>query len=98
MPFDAVQALAATVASVAAIIDLRTRRIPNWVTAAALIAGLVVHTVQDGAGGLGMALAGAALGAAILLPFYIGGVMGAGDVKLLAALGALLGPQLLVSV
>ena len=44
------------------------------------------------------ALAGAALGAALLLPFYAIRALGAGDVKLLAGLGALLGPQLLVSV
>ena len=42
------------------------------------------------------AIAGAALGLALLLPFYLVRGVGAGDVKLLAAIGALIGPQLLL--
>src|SRR5438132_1158507 len=54
--------------------------------------------LSDELAGIGLALAGAALGLAILLPFYALRAMGAGDVKLLAGLGAILGPQVLVSV
>jgi prepilin peptidase CpaA len=87
-----------TAASVAAVIDVFSRRIPNWVTFAGFVAGVVINTWLGGASGALLALAGAALGAAILLPFYVIRAMGAGDVKLLAAVGALLGPHVLVSV
>jgi prepilin peptidase CpaA len=90
--------LPAAIASVAALIDLRSRRIPNWLTLAAVLAGLAWHTLRDGPTGLSVALAGAALGLALLLPFYMVRGVGAGDVKLLAAIGALVGPQTLVSV
>ena len=87
-----------TAAGVAAVIDVFSRRIPNWVTFAAFFAGVGINTWLAGPSGAALALAGAALGAGLLLPFYAIRAMGAGDVKLLAAIGALLGPQALVSV
>ena len=95
---ELIYAGAAGAASVAAIVDVRSRRIPNWLSAAALLAGLLVHAWQDGANGILVALGGAALGLAILLPLYAIKAMGAGDVKLLTGIGALVGPQVLVSV
>jgi len=90
--------ISAGVASVAAITDLRWRRIPNWLTVAAFGGGLALHVWQAGAQGLLVALLGAALGLLLLLPFYALRTIGAGDVKLLAALGSIVGPQALVSV
>jgi prepilin peptidase CpaA len=90
--------VAAAVATVAALIDLRRRRIPNWLTFGALLLGIVTWSVQQGLNGLLTALGGALLGFAVLLPFYLIRAVGAGDVKLLAGLGAIVGPQLLVSV
>ena len=87
-----------TAAGVAAVIDISSRRIPNWVTFAAFFAGVGLNAWLAGPSGAVLAVAGAALGAALLLPFYVIRAMGAGDVKLLAAIGALLGPQMLVSV
>jgi prepilin peptidase CpaA len=95
---DVTQAFAAVTASVAALVDVYSRRIPNWLSGAALVAGLLIHGWQGGASEVAIALAGAALGVVILLPLYAVRAMCAGDVKLLGALGALVGPQLLVSV
>jgi prepilin peptidase CpaA len=88
--------LALLIASVGLITDVRTRRIPNWLTAGALIGGLLVNLLVGGPQGVLSALAGAGLGFALLIPFYVIRAMGAGDVKLLAALGALLGPETLL--
>jgi prepilin peptidase CpaA len=72
--------------------DLRRRSIANWINLAGLAAGLLYHTVERGVRGLAWSAGGAALGFAVLLVFYCLGGMGAGDVKLSAAFGALLGP------
>jgi prepilin peptidase CpaA len=93
-----VELLAAAVASVAAVIDVRWRRIPNWLTLAALGSGLLVQVMRYGLAGLVIALGGAALGLAVFGPLYLMRAIGAGDVKLIAALGAILGPQSLVGV
>jgi prepilin peptidase CpaA len=90
--------LAAAVAGVAACFDLRWRRIPNWLTLGAAVLGLAANVWLSGLTGGLTALSGLALGLALLLPFYVLRAVGAGDVKLLAALGALLGPQALISV
>jgi prepilin peptidase CpaA len=91
-------AVAVIVAAVALATDLRHRRIPNWLTGGTVGIGLIANVYFGGLNGGLSSLAGAGLGLAILLPFYAMRTMGAGDVKLLAAFGALLGPQVLVSV
>src|SRR6266852_97820 len=90
--------IATAAASLAAIMDVRTRRIPNWLTGSLVLGCLVFNVWRGGMVGVATAVAGAALGLAILLPFYALRAIGAGDVKLLAGLGAILGPQVLVSV
>src|SRR5438105_14206090 len=84
--------------SAAAWTDLRTRRIPNWITVSGAIAGLTLHIVYGGLSGAVHSLAGAALGLAIFFGLYAAGGMGAGDVKLFGAVGAFAGPQVLVFV
>ena len=74
--------------------DLRTYRIPNYLTFGAALAGLVFQAVFHGLDGVGSSLLGLALGFSLLFPVYLLGCMGAGDVKALAALGAWLGPSL----
>jgi prepilin peptidase CpaA len=76
----------------AAVIDLRTRRIPNILTATLAAVGIGLAAAGFGRIGLGAALLGCLLGLAFMLPGHIFGATGAGDVKLLAAAGALLGP------
>jgi prepilin peptidase CpaA len=74
-------------------IDMRTRRVPNRLTFSIAIAGLVVALAQLGAVTAPQALAGLAVGLALMLPGHVIGATGAGDVKLFAALGTFLGPS-----
>jgi prepilin peptidase CpaA len=91
--------LATLVAGVvlAAAIDLRTRRVPNPLTAT--LAALGVGFAASGMSGLtvGASLAGLVLGLAFMLPGHLFGGTGAGDVKLFAAAGALMGPAPIVT-
>ncbi|HEX7090456.1 MAG TPA: prepilin peptidase [Longimicrobiales bacterium] len=72
-------------------LDLRTGRIPNIVTLTGLAAALALRALLDPSL-LGPGLAGAALGLGVSLPLFALGGLGGGDVKLLAAVGAFLGP------
>jgi prepilin peptidase CpaA len=87
-----VLAIACVATGLAAVIDLRTRRIPNALTGALAVVGIGVAAAQLGPVGLGGALVGCLLGFAFMMPGHIFGATGAGDVKLFAAAGALLGP------
>ena len=75
----------------AAVADLRGRRIPNLMVAAGLAAGVGLAFASGGAIGAWFALKGAAAGFAMLLPFYLLRAFGAGDVKLMAAVGSFVG-------
>jgi prepilin peptidase CpaA len=85
-------AVLASVGIVSASTDLARRQVPNWLTLASAVAGLAVHTANGGWRGLGFAAAGTAVGFLALWPFNLKGAMGGGDVKLMAAFGAMLGP------
>jgi prepilin peptidase CpaA len=71
--------------------DLKTRRIPNYLTLATALGGLAFSFMSHGLQGLGDGFSGMALGFCLLILPYLWGGMGAGDVKALAALGAWLG-------
>lgn len=83
--------LCLAIGAVATAEDLWRRQISNPIPVAGLVAGFVYHGVQSGWRGLLEALAGAVLGFVVFLIFYVLGGMGGGDVKLMAAFGALLG-------
>jgi prepilin peptidase CpaA len=81
---------------IAAWTDWRTRRIPNWLTMPALALGIGVNALAEGWPGVKTSLEGAGLALLILLPFVLMRGLGAGDWKLMAAVGAFLGPILLL--
>lgn len=83
---------------VALVWDLRTRRIPNAVTVSALVAALLFHGIAGGWAGLGFALGGFGAGFGLLFLLWLVGGGGGGDVKLMGALGAWLGAQLILIV
>jgi len=85
-------AVAAALGAAAVFEDVRRRTLPNWLTVGGLAAALALAAVR-GWHGLWPAAAGAAVGFAILLPLFWMRAMGGGDIKLMAAYGALLGPS-----
>lgn len=88
-------ALAAGVV-IATVVDIRTRRIPNLVTAAMAGAGFGFAATGLSGVSLGAAVLGFFVGLLLMMPGHVLGATGAGDVKLMAAVGTLVGPGLVV--
>ena len=84
-------------ALIAAWTDWRSRRIPNWLTVSGFVLGLVLNTANAGVLGLKASLFGAGLGLLLLLPFVLLRSLGAGDWKLAGAVGAFVGPGILLN-
>jgi len=78
---------------IAALMDFSQYRIPNLLTFPAMLLGLLAHSYSSGFDGLFYSAGGLALGLGLLLVFYFLGMMGAGDVKLMGAVGSFLGPM-----
>jgi prepilin peptidase CpaA len=78
-------------AGVSSVHDIRERRIPNLVTGPAIAAALVLHSTLGGWRGLGDSAIAGLIAGGIFLVFFLAGGMGAGDVKLMAAVGCLAG-------
>lgn len=78
---------------VAAIYDLRFRRIPNWLNLSGVVLGIGLNAYVFAQHGIVLAAAGLLLPVAVYVPLYCLRAMGAGDVKLMAAVGSIVGPQ-----
>ncbi len=89
---EVTQILLLLILSTAIVSDLRSRRIPNWLTGPGILLGLGIHTFMDHWEGLKFSLEGIALGLGLFLILYMVGWIGAGDVKLYAVVGSFLGP------
>ncbi len=84
--------IAVLLAVAAAIFDLRQHRIPNWLTYPGIILGFVFRGAVLGWKGLATALVGCLLAGGVMFLFFMVRAMGAGDVKIMAAIGAFVGP------
>lgn len=76
--------------------DLRSRRIPNWLTVPGAVVGIGLNTFFGGWAGLKTSLLGLLVGLGLLLPFVLLRSLGAGDWKLAGALGTFAGTELLI--
>ena len=78
---------------IAAVIDYRSYRIPNWLTLGGVLFALIYRTLQDRtiASGFIDSFGGMLTGFGLMLPLYLFKALGAGDVKLMAMVGAFLG-------
>jgi prepilin peptidase CpaA len=95
---EAIWVLTIALAAVAGWLDWRYRRIPNWLTVPGLLLGIGMNSLATGWQGAKGSLLGALLGLGLLLPFVLVRSLGAGDWKLVGALGAFLGPGQLTTV
>jgi prepilin peptidase CpaA len=95
---ETIWACAIGVTLVAAMVDFRTHKIPNWLTVPAFLLGITLRTVISGWAGAKGSLAGAGLALVLLLPLVLMRALGAGDWKLMGAVGAFLGPILFLFV
>jgi len=78
-------------ASTGAVFDICSRRIPNALTASAIVAGLAAHALLDGLPGLATSLEAGLICGLVFFLFFLAGGMGAGDVKLMTALACMMG-------
>jgi prepilin peptidase CpaA len=84
-------AAATACALIGSVFDVKSRRIPNFITLPALALGLIMHLTLGGWGSFFSALAGGLICGIVFLVFYLAGGMGAGDVKLIVAVGCIAG-------
>jgi prepilin peptidase CpaA len=91
------QVLLFTVLAMATVTDLQRAKIPNWLTLPTILTGFATHSFVNGLPGLFYSLQGLGIGFAFFFILYCLGGLGAGDVKLMAAVGTLIGPSGVIS-
>lgn len=92
-PVPALQVVLAAVVIIAAITDIRSRRIPNWLTLSGVVLGIGLNSFLNVPGANWKhSLIGLGLAFLVYFPMYLLRGMGAGDVKLMAAVGSIVGP------
>lgn len=92
------QVLLATLVIVAAVFDLRTRKIPNWLCAAGVISGFAFQIALFRWAGVREALLGTGLALLVYVPLFALRAVGGGDVKLMAAVGSMAGPKAWIAI
>ena len=78
--------------------EVKDRRIPNWLTLAGMALGIGAAAIDGGFSGLRDSFLGLAIGGGVFLPFCLMGVVGGGDMKLMAATGAIVGYPIVLRV
>jgi prepilin peptidase CpaA len=73
--------------------DILSHKIPNWLTFPSIITGILFNSYMTGLQGGLLSVCGVLVGMAFYLPFYMKQGIGAGDVKLMGAVGSFLGPS-----
>ena len=81
------------IAAAGCVTDLKSRRIPNWLTLSGAAGAFGFYLARDGWHGFGWSAGGWAVGLAMFFPFFLLRGIGGGDIKLVAALGAWVGPM-----
>jgi prepilin peptidase CpaA len=94
--FITIAALLVPLAIIITYYDVRYRRIPNAFVLATLASGLIINTIYGGLSGTLMSLGGCAIAFMLMFILHVFGAMGAGDVKLFAAVGSLTGAQMVL--
>ena len=94
----AILAGAILVALIGGYTDLRSRRIPNWLTVPGFVVGVAANSFLGGWSGLKVSLLGSGLAFAVLLPFWLLRSLGAGDLKFATAMGAFFGPGRMIDI
>lgn len=84
--------------AVALVTDLRYRKIPNWLTFGSALAAIACAGISGGLGAAAFSLLASLLGIAVFFPIFVPGWIGAGDVKLLMAIGAWGGSRMVLDV
>lgn len=80
----------------ALITDVKFQKLPNWLTAGGMATGIIYHLIVDGLEGLLFSFFGLLVAGAIFLLLYVFKAIGAGDVKLFAAIGSIVGIQMVL--